>query len=537
MANRSVFTTESTGPTATTTNDAGGRAYALSARAALAQCVLTGTFNATFYVSGEDQVANLRAYCDKVADAEYVAKLAIYAREHGKMKDAPAFLVAWLAAHDRTGTMFVAAFRRVIDNGKMLSNFVQIIRSGAVGRKSLGSRPKHLVESWFDCRTDDVVFKQSVGVSNPSLADIVRMVHPKPNTPSRRALYGYLSGRNRETNAVNTSDLPGIVQAVERFRLSPSDAEIPDVPWLLLTSLPLEKRHWTQIARNAGWHALRMNLNTFARHGVWEDPETVAFCARKLGDADAVRKSKVFPYQLLAAYINRNDSVPAALVSALHDALEVSIENIPAIDGHVVVCPDVSGSMSSPITGHRVGATTKMRCIDIAALVAAAIMRKNPRAEVIPFEQTIVTTSRLRLDPRDSVMTNAMKLASIGGGGTNCSAPLVELNRRGVAPDLVVFVSDNESWVDSTGRNQYYGRGMTGTSTMQEWSKIARRNPRAKMACIDIAPNGTSQAPEGGNILNVGGFSDDVFDVLAAFVGGELDPSHLVARVEGVVID
>ena len=45
-----------------------------------------------------------------------------------------------------------------------------------------------------------------------------------------------------------------------------------------------------------------------------------------------------------------------------------------------------------------------MRCIDVAALVAASILRQNPRAEVIPFESDVVN---VQLNGRDSVMTNA----------------------------------------------------------------------------------------------------------------------------------
>src|SRR5204862_8305510 len=107
-----------------------------------------------------------------------------------------------------------------------------------------------------------------------------------------------------------------------------------------------------------------------------------------------------------------------------------------AVDGHVYVCPDVSGSMSSPVTGHRKGATTAVRCIDVAALVAAAVLRKNPHVEVLPFECDVV---KVNLNSRDSVMTNAAKLASVGGG-TNCSAPLALLNRRKAKGDLVIFI-------------------------------------------------------------------------------------------------
>jgi len=65
----------------------------------------------------------------------------------------------------------------LIDNAKMLRNFVQIMRSGAVGRKSLGSAPKRLVREWLDARDPAALFKANVG-RDPSLTDIVKMVHP-----------------------------------------------------------------------------------------------------------------------------------------------------------------------------------------------------------------------------------------------------------------------------------------------------------------------------------------------------------------------
>ena len=94
------------------------------------------------------------------------------------------------------------------------------------------------------------------------------------------------------------------------------------------------------------------------------------------------------------------------------------------------------------------------------------------------------------------------------GGGTNCSAPLKWLNDRGRAPDLVVFVSDNQSWVAARVGGQ-------GTAMLKEWEAIKRRNPKAKLVCIDIAPYGTTQAQTRADVLNVGGFSDSVFDSVA----------------------
>jgi len=144
---------------------------------------------------------------------------------------------------------------------------------------------------------------------------------------------------------------------------------------------------------------------------------------------------------------------------------------------------------------------------------------------VKPFEDKVVD---IELNPRDTVMTNAEKLAAIGGGGTNCSAPLADWNARGATADLVVIVSDNQSWVDAK-------RGV-GTAVMTEWGKFRRRNPNAKLVCVDIHPYGTTQAIEREDILNVGGFSDHVFELIALFASGKMRADHWVGLIEEVTV-
>jgi 60 kDa SS-A/Ro ribonucleoprotein len=326
-------------------------------------------------------------------------------------------------------------------------------------------------------------------------------------------------GRPYEANA-----LPKLVTQFEQFK-SGEATDVPDLPFMMLSALPLSKNDWAAIAKNASWQTTRMNLNTFARHGVFGDANASRLIADRLRDATEIARARVFPYQLLTAYQNCDAAVPQEVRNALQDAIELAIANVPQIDGAVVVCPDVSGSMKSPVTGHRIGSTSSVRCIDVAALVAAAVVRKNPSATVLPFEQSVVTVD---LNSRDSVMTNAGKLASIGGGGTNCSAPMQLLNKRKAKVDLVIFVSDNESWVDQ-------GRGR-GTALMAEWSEFRQRNPQARLVCLDVQPYETTQAAERGDVLNIGGFSDQVFEVISAFASGKLEADHWVARIEGVAV-
>jgi len=554
MANRALFKSQSAAdklPPATVTNDAGGRAYEASPKFTLALYACVGTFNSTFYVKAEDHLARVKELLAKVDDLEFIAKCAVYAREKSHMKDVPAFLAAWVFAQDKTGDIFAKIFPRVIDNGKMFCNFWQIVRSGSVSRKSFGSRAKRALRAWFDGRSDDAIFRASIGTANPSLADVIRVVHPRAPTEERSALFGYISGRGSTRDNVQNlfkryennlkprgghmgydpSRLPALVRSIEAFKLDQSKP-VPDVSFQLLSSMPLAEKHWKEIAANASWQTTRMNLNTFNRHGVLADDGLMRKIAAKLRDEAEVKRARVFPYQLLIAYKNAED-MPRPIVEALHDAMEIATSNVPTFAGNVVICPDVSGSMSSPVTGFRDGPTSsKVRCLDVAALVAACIMRKNPEARILPFEGDVIAKSRMpKLDPRDSVMTNAEKLARIGGGATNCGAPLALLNREKARVDGVFYISDSESWVDTTDPDlrMRYGH-KTGMGA--EWATIAARNPKAKLLCNDIQVHQGLQTAPHDAILNIGGFSDEVFTVASLFLNGELGSSQWLARIE-----
>jgi len=501
-------------PVARGWNHEAAPAYEMPPAHALAQYAATGCLTRTFYATDAEQLGEVLALCETLSP-EFIARTAIFARQRGYMKDAPALLLATLSRRDPA--LLDRVFDRVIDTPRMLRTFVQIVRSGTTGRKSLGSAPKRCVRRWLASRSDEAIFFGSVGAS-PSIGDIVRMVHPKPESPARSALYGYLAGRT-----VATETLPETVQRFEAFKAGAS-SEMPRVPFQMLTAFPLDRAAWAQLARTVSWQTLRMNLNTFARHGVFDEPGMTAAVAARLRDAREISAARVLPYQLMASSCSAVE-LPDEVTKALEDAMELAIENVPAIEGQLFVCPDVSGSMQTPVTGYRNGATTTIRCVDVAGLMAAAMLRKNPGAEVLPFGTEVVPVT---LSARDRVLVTANELAAINGGGTSVSAPLVLLNRRRARGTLVVIVSDNESWVDA--------RPGRATATLDAWSRFKERNPDARLVLIDLQPGSTTQAVERDDVLNVGGFSDQVFEIVAEFAAGRLRSGHWVERINQVTL-
>lgn len=503
-----------------TLNEAGGKAIVRTEEQALALYAVTGCLSQTFYASSEMQTRTILDLCDKV-NPEMVAKIAIYAREKGHMKEVPALLTVWLYAK-KYNDLFVKVFDRVIDNGKMLRNFIKHLNSKITGRKSTGTLAARMVENWFNSRTDSEIFSQSVG-DNPSFYGVIKLCHPRPLNNTRNALYRYLTNKQVELN-----DLPEIVQSFEKYK-SKEQKELPNVPFEMLTALNLGQNEWAQIALKAGWHWVRMNLNTLQRHKVFDLPEMTERIVAKLTDIDLIKKSRVFPYQLMTVYKNAVD-IPHSVKEALQDALEIATENVPVIKGDGYVLIDVSGSMKNPVTGNR-SASTKVMCVDVAGLLASIILRKNPSSTVIPFADRVKEVS---LNSRDTVLTNAKKLSDMVNGGTNCAAPLKLLNEKSAKGDWVFLISDNQSWGIGLSRGSFLTKDKQ-TAFMSEWNAYKSRNPNAKLICLDIVPYITSQVQEREDILMLGGFSDSCFDIVDSFVKDELTSSHwagIISKVE-----
>jgi 60 kDa SS-A/Ro ribonucleoprotein len=539
MANKNLFKSNRNPSvkTADTVNKAGGIAYDLGAEGGLGQYVVTSTLNGTFYASADEQLDTVLELANKCS-AEFVAKAAVYGHRVAKMKDAPALLLAVLANRGAEGLDYLRlAFPLVVRNTKMLRNFMQVIRSGRTGRKSLGTAVKRIVQTWLENQSAEFLFKGSVG-NDPSLLDVVKMVHPRPGTAEKAAFYAWLRGAKIEkvgrsyklrlynskgepTREHKYNDLPALLRSFEDFKSGESKL-VPEVDFRMLTALSLTKEQWSEIARNASWNTLRMNLNTFNRHGCFADRELVRHVANRLRDEESVRRSNAFPYQLLTTYQAVENEVPRELSLALQDAMEIATMNVPVLDGETAICVDTSGSMQSPVTGYRSGSTTKTRCVDVAGLIAASFLRKNENTEVVPFDTQV---HKIALNPRDSVLTNAQKLAR-GGGGTDCASALRYLNSMQWKGTNVLFVSDNESWYVPPGlygtSSMYYGYGFSrGTGVAIEWQKFKQANRKAKLVCLDIQPGRTAQVPDDKDVLNIGGWSDEVFTVVANFFNND----------------
>lgn len=502
-------------------NEAGAPAYAFEDKHALAQYAVTGTFHGVFYADESTQLKRVEELCQKV-DSEFLAKLAVYSRLNGKMKDMPAFFCAVLAARGET-KLLEQIFDKAIDNSKMLCNFVQIIRSGALGRKSFGTAVKRCIQTWLIKRGGKALFNASIGHSDPSLADIIKMVHPRPRDKFQQNIFGYLIGKKDYKEALLPEDLQ-IFEQLKRGEIS----QVPNLPFRCLTNCNLDVKQWQSVALNMPWDTLRQNINQLNRKGVFVDTYKTGFLndiVNKITDADAVRKHNVFPFQIMTTYKNLESDVPHDISLAYQQAMEIAKENVPIFDGKTLIAIDVSGSMrGGGVMGNGTGNTQP---IDVAALMASIFLSQNKTTEVVAFHDSIMMAN---LNPFDSIVRNTECLVNIRSGGTNLSLVFQYLNEYNRKFDQVIVLSDNQSWLDNyihNGTNMWEYSGQPNLL----WAQYSQKNHNCRLVCVDLQPYAnTKVCDKPGKVLNIGGFSSSVFDVIKEFCNG--DKTDFVGIVE-----
>lgn len=515
---KSLFPTKST----PVTNEAGGFAYKLEDKEALAKLVTTGFLGDTVYIEAEKQLSQFKELMERV-EPEFLAKAAIYATDTAFLKDMPVLALAYLSKHP---DIFKRLFGRIITNGKQLRNFVRIIRSGAVGRKSLGTLPKKLIGEWLNTTSEAGYLNALVG-NDPTLADVIKLSRPKPVTDKRNALFTYAMKKPTPLDLLPQS----LVQFHEWKYLLPEEREtleLPGVPFMMLSGEVKGTKEWTKLMYKMTWSQLRQNLNTLQRNNVFDNYENVLYASGKIADEKEIAKSKVYPYQILTTATNFSGE-SKQLKDALNTALEVAIENVPKFEGKIAVCIDVSGSMNCPISGYRRSATTSATYVTAAALMAVTMKHKNEDIDLLGFNSQL---HHLAIDDNMNIIESVQSLASMCSGGTNCSLPLEYFNDNNISYDTIIYISDNESWLDRHLPLYYFGRPpIPKLSALWEHYKTDI-NPEAKLICIDISPSVTSPTNSGKDRYNIGGFSDYIFTTISDIMNNKIESQ--VSRIESI---
>lgn len=461
-----------------TTNLAGGEAYSESAKLELISLVLTSFVQDQFYRSADKAIETLSELVGKVGP-EFATKLALYARWEFGLRSVSHVMAANIA-HQHHGYRGIRHFmakiaRRPDDLTEIVAFYI-----GKWG-KPLPSCFRHGLRLGFDRFNLYQLGKYRQADKKVKLVDLVNLFHPKPGDRNQEALGLLVKDKLRSEDTWEARlTAAGSVEGDEAKAAAKAQV------WQSLLA-----------ERQLGYFAGLRN----ARNIIDQAPDSIPVLCELLTDHEQIRKSLVLPFRFITALeAVAKDAGNRQVLEALIRALDISLENVPQLEGGTLVIVDVSGSMV-----QRDGKPAKM-----AGLFAAALWRKG-RCEVVTFSARAVVPVLL---PGDSLFSLANSIfACQPNQGTDLRCVFEWMQKP---YDRIIVLSDMQAWVGHD----------VPKDVFNGYKQRTGANP--VVFSWDLSGYGSLQFLER-QVYALAGFSDKVFDLMKLL---EQDREALIHTVE-----
>jgi len=259
--------------------------------------------------------------------------------------------------------------------------------------------------------------------------------------------------------------------------------------------------------------ALLRNLGRLTSLGVLKPMGSVtgAVTAR-LANPEHLRKARIHPVNVLVAlrtYASGHGArgsgswIPVtAVCDALDTAFYRSFAAVEPSGKRTVLGVDVSGSMTSPVSG------LPLSCREAAAALALVMAATEPQTAVMGFCGQFVP---LDISPRMRLDDALRKTGGLPFGGTDCSLPMLWALRNGIQAEHFSVYTDNETWAGQMHPHQALDLYRRETGIPARMSVVAM-----------TATEFTIADPMDPGSLDVSGFDSAVPKLLADFARGDI---------------
>jgi len=500
-------------------NYEGAKAFAMSSEMELYTAVVTWSLNDSFYEKNEDRLNRLHELMHK-CNPLFVGKLAIYARTKMYMRSVPLVLVTELANLHSCDGLVARVTDGVIGRADEITELLACyeLMNKRTGTKKLNRLSKQIqkgLTSAFN-RFDEYQFAKYNRDGVIKLRDALFLVHPKAKDELQQLLFNKIVDGTLQTPYTWETELSALGQ------LNFDNEEAKATAF---------KSKWEELIDSGklGYMALLRNLRNIQEAGV-----SYAYLQKVceiLADADKVANAKQFPFRYLAAYrelivagsalpvkgstntvsalFSGNKGYTGELLDALEKAVQASAANIKGFDYEtcVLLACDVSGSMQTPVSEK-----SKVLLFDIGLMLAMLLQSRCKNVEVGMFGDNWKTIAV----PRNNILGNVQefyKREGEVGYSTNGYLVIKDILARKVKVDKVMLFTDCQLWNSSS---------TTGDHIQPLWIRYKTEvAPKAKLYLFDL--KGYGQSPLQllrGDVYLIAGWSDKVFEVLAAIENG-----------------
>lgn len=270
------------------------------------------------------------------------------------------------------------------------------------------------------------------------------------------------------------------------------------------------KEVWTFLLENklVKYMAMLRNLRNFLKAGV--DNETVDMICDYLSNKDNVLYSKQLPFRFMSAYsvvenLHELDSLKRnKILNAIETAIEISVDNVPEIDGLTVVFSDTSGSMDTTVSDK-----STVTCKDAGAMLAGIVAKRCKDSYVGAFA---TDPAEVTFTSRDTVLSIAKKIksANTNGWGTDAHKIMDWLKKKKIKPARIIILSDMQCY-----RSRGWGYN-SSRSLAEKWTEFRESDLGKDCWLHSVHLNGSGDTPidDSYRVNETAGFSEKIIQQL-----------------------
>lgn len=492
------------------TNYEGAKAYAVTPQTELYAAAVTASLSDTFYEKNNNRLERLQRLVAK-NDAEYVAKLAVYARTQMNLRSVPLVLAIELAKNNSGNAIVSKAVGGVVKRADEITELLAYYQAAnkREGTKKLNKLSKQVQKGLSNAFNtfDEYQFAKYNRATDVRLRDALFLVHPKAKDEAQQQLFNKIAADTLATPYTWETELSALGHTQYA-----NDKE----------KAAALKEKWEELidSRKMGYMATLRNLRNILMAGV--SYKHVVLVCDYLANEQAVANSKQLPFRFLSAYRElkelKADNVSMVL-GALEDAIKASAQNIKGFDANtsVLIACDVSGSMQKPVS-----AKSKVLLYDIGLVLGMMMQSRSKRVMTGMFgDRWKVVNMSTR-----SILANVQEYYRREGEvgyATNGHLVIEDLIARNVRMDKIMLFTDCQLW-----DNQH-----VGASLKQAWRQYKTMYPGAQLYLFDLAGYGNTPVDiRQDNVHLIAGWSDKIFDVLQAIEEG----GDAVSKINSIVL-
>jgi len=512
-------------------NSAGGFVFQLDPWKQLDRFLILGCAGGSYYAGEREMTvenAGVVTACAQLDPARTVSRIVAVSDGGLAPKNDPAvFALALCTTVSGAAPAAYAAVPRVCRIGTHLFQFAAACNAV----RGWGRGLRRAVANWYTSRTDGDLAYQAVKYQQRngwSHRDLLRLAHPKKNTPVLRWMTGAdVAARDvlRRTSAGGvgrgydaTGELPALIRAFDSLKgctdpkIAAAVIRTYNLPRECVpTELLKDAGVWDALLERMPLHAMVRNLGNMTKVGLLAPLSDAARRVQAaLGDGEKIAKARLHPLSILTALRTYSAGhglkgggtwVPVqSVVDALDGAYYAAFDAVVPTGKRWLFGLDVSGSMGTPCAG------TPLTCAEGAAALAMTAVRTEPYTFTGGFCNVFTP---LQFGARSRLNEVLAETRKHNFGTTDCSQPMEYALTRKIQVDVFVVITDNETYAGARHPVQALQayRNATGIA--------------AKLIVIGMTATGFTIAdPSDEGMLDVCGFSTDVPAVMSEFVRG-----------------